>query len=485
VSSANGTRAPAPVARAPSSIPGLDTILHGGFLRAGLYMIQGPPGAGKTVLASQIIYNAAANGAKALFVTVLGENHGRMMIHLRTMRFFDESLMPEHVAYVSAYNALETDGLPGITTLIRREVLARGSTMLVLDGVSAIEAVLTSELDLKRFTHGLQTLASATDCTMFLLTTSESVTAPERTMVDGLIELKQRLYGARNERRLLVQKMRGSGFIEGEHAFRIDETGVTVFPRTEAAVRGSVPELPFGHAPVTTGVATLDTMLGGGIPAASVTAIVGPYGTGKTTLGLQFLSRSTADQPGLLFGCFEPPTRLRTKAAGLGFDLAGAEQRGVVTQLWYPVGEHILDELATQLLDAVGRRGIRRLLIDGVYGFQQAALEPERIVRFWSALTNELRSLGVTTMHTLELPEFGQDHSLVPIGAVSSMAEVQVLLRSETVTAGRRRLISLVKVKDTNFDQVSRIYDIRDVGLVVLDGVADGPDDPAVARAQA
>ena len=117
-------------------------------------------------------------------------------------------------------------------------------------------------------------------------------------------------------------------------------------------------------------------MFGGGIPAATMMALVGPSGSGKSTLGLHFLSGSSADEPGLLFGCYEPPERLRLKAATMGFDLAAAEQRGDVELLWFPVGEHVFDELAHRLLDAVRRRGVRRLVIDGVSGFQQAALEP-------------------------------------------------------------------------------------------------------------
>ena len=89
------------IERVHSLVPGLDAILGGGFLRGGLYMIQGAPGIGKTILASQIIYGQAAAGARALFVTVLGENHGRMMAHLRPMLFFDEARVPERVACVS------------------------------------------------------------------------------------------------------------------------------------------------------------------------------------------------------------------------------------------------------------------------------------------------------------------------------------------------------------------------------------------------
>jgi circadian clock protein KaiC len=45
--------------RVQSLVPGLDTVLCGGFLRGGLYMIQGLPGTGKTILANQIIYRQA------------------------------------------------------------------------------------------------------------------------------------------------------------------------------------------------------------------------------------------------------------------------------------------------------------------------------------------------------------------------------------------------------------------------------------------
>jgi KaiC/GvpD/RAD55 family RecA-like ATPase len=230
----NTTEGESEIVRVPSHVPGLDAILCGGFLQGGLYMFQGLPGTGKTLLANQILYSHAAAGGRGLFVTVLGESHGRMLLHLETMRFFDRSVIPDKVAYISAYQALDDEGLKGLSNLIRREVLARKTTLLVLDGVSAVESRAENGFEMKRFAYEMQTLASATGCTMFLLTTTEAMSAPERTMVDGLIELRQQRQGSRNERRLLVQKIRGTGFLEGEHAFHITGDGLTVFPRIEA-----------------------------------------------------------------------------------------------------------------------------------------------------------------------------------------------------------------------------------------------------------
>ena len=466
------------IARVPSHVPGLDAILCGGFLRGGLYMVQGPPGAGKTILASQVLYGHAAAGHRALFITVLGENHGRMFTvlgenhgrmftHLRPMRFFDPSVIPDKVTYISAYHALEEEGLNGLSTLLRREVQAHGATLLVLDGMSAVKDKAGTGFEMKRFTHELQTLASVTDCTMFLLTTSDAMSAPERTMVDGLIELRQRLYGLRNERRLHVYKMRGSAFLEGEHAFRITRDGVTVFPRIEVLLATPTCRDAPPATRVSSGVASLDAMFGGGIPAASVTALVGPSGAGKTTLGLHFLSSSSADEPGLWFGCDEPPERLRLKAARMGLGLAAAEQRGDVELLWYPTGEHILDELAHRLLDAVRRRGVKRLVIDGVSGFQQTALEPERIVRFWSTLSNELRGLGVTTVHTSWLPDLVGTEIRLPATGIAPLAEVMVLMRYVELRSRLYRLISLVKVREDAFDPTIREFTIGGAGAVV------------------
>ena len=149
-------------------------------------------------------------------------------------------------------------------------------------------------------------------------------------MVDGVIELRQRLYGLRNERRLLVHKIRGSGYLEGEHAFRITREAITVFPRIEAQFINPTRRDAPAPTRVSSGIASLDAVFQGGLPAATMPPLVGPSGARKDHPRPAVPVGSSADEPGLLFGCYESPERLRLKAETMGLGLAAAEQRGDV-----------------------------------------------------------------------------------------------------------------------------------------------------------
>ena len=138
----------------------------------------------------------------------------------------------DRLYYISAFSVLEETGLSGVLDLLRREIQARGASVLVLDGLSAIEDASPSVPELKKFIHQLQAHAMMASCTTLLLTGTNSVSA-EHTLADGVIELQTRLYGKRAERSLQVHKLRGSGYLRGEHSYRITDEGITVYPRTE------------------------------------------------------------------------------------------------------------------------------------------------------------------------------------------------------------------------------------------------------------
>jgi len=109
------------IARVPTHVPGLDTVLCGGFLRGGIYVVRGAPGSGKTILGNQICFENARRGGSSAYVTLLAESHARMMLHLESVDFFDLELAGDRVRYLSAYGALMKSGLPGVLDFIRAE----------------------------------------------------------------------------------------------------------------------------------------------------------------------------------------------------------------------------------------------------------------------------------------------------------------------------------------------------------------------------
>src|ERR1700744_3094592 len=227
------------IERLRSSVPGLDKILGGGLFRTGVYIIQGLPGCGKTIMANQICYGHVAEGGSAVYVTLLAESHSRMIQHLSTLSFFDVKAFPDRLAYIRAFHELESAGLKGLMGVLRREMRTRKVGVLVLDGLVAASEGAT-DLDLKKFIHELQSIAVLQDCTVLLLTSGNiHRMAAEHTMVDGLIELEDKLFDARSERSIHVRKFRGAGPLRGKHSLRIDNDGITVFPRIEAVYRGA------------------------------------------------------------------------------------------------------------------------------------------------------------------------------------------------------------------------------------------------------
>jgi circadian clock protein KaiC len=458
---------PAPLARIPTHVPGLDEVTGGGFLQAGVYILQGVPGAGKTILANQIVHRHAAKGGHVVYVTLLAESHARLMQHMGSFTFFDEAAVPQQVYYVSAFNALRTSGLQGVVDLLRSEMRSRRAGIVVLDGLVMAESAAASDQDLKLFISDIQAHSTLTGCTTLLLA-SEDADRPvsaEHTMVDGILLLRERAFGPRRERNIEVVKFRGSSTLRGNHAFQIGPDGITVYPRLEAAHRQPAGDavLPIG---VGSGIAGLDALFDiGGYAQGGVTAVSGPSGSGKTTLALHFASRASAQDKAIFLGFYESPELLVRMGDLMGLSLRGLVDAGHLVFLGKPYGENLLDAIAAELLAAVRRTQATRVVIDGLGGLAAATSYGERSGAFVAALCDELRRLGVTTLVTVEEGDATGSRP-IEVATMSAMADALLQLKVR-VGEAVRRFLAIRKVRVSRCDLRIRELLLTDAGLEV------------------
>lgn len=473
------------VDRIATGIPDLDPILEGGFLKGGVYLVQGPPGSGKTVFGNQLCYLHAKSGGQAVFLTLLAESHTRMLAHMRRMAFFDPALVPDRIFYVSGLKILETDGLPGLVRSLRETIASRGASLVVIDGFVSAEEAAPTPKQLKKFIHEVQSITAMTGSTALLLSSTErsSVIRPEHTMVDGIIELSDDLARRGPLRQMRVRKMRGTDQIRGQHTVEITNAGIVIHPRLEVQLSrpAGADEVTPGHARMAIGIAGLDEMLRGGLPENSKTMLLGPTGTGKTILGMQFLAEGARrGDRGVLFGFYERPEALRLKSDRLNLGFTEMVDEGLIEVVWQPLVENVIDILGERLFAAIKRTRARRLFIDSLQGFQLALDDyPERIRGVFSAIADELERMGVTCVYTIENREIFGPIVEMPVPGISSIAHNLLLFRYLELNSRLHRLLSIVKVRDSDYDSTVRELRITDRGIE-LDRVFPGAEAPVV-----
>jgi circadian clock protein KaiC len=456
--------------RLPTGVSGFDQILHGGFFEGGLYIITGAPGAGKTILGNQLCFHHVASGRRAIFITLLTESHSRMLAHLGTLSFFDRAPIGHSLHYLSGYSVLEREGLTGLLKLLRQVIRDQAATMLVLDGLTNAEAVAGAPLELKQFLHDLHTFTEVSGCTTFLLAHHEGdlLVRPEHMMVDGVIVLSNYRISVRSIREIEIFKLRGSAFVEGRHFCTISDTGVTIFPRTEVVLDGATFDVSSERGRRALGITQLDAMLQGGVLTGSTTVVLGPSGSGKTLLGLHFLTAGAqAGERGLYIGLYEPPPDLIAKADKVGLKLSDWAAEGQIVLHWQPVIENSLDVLSMQIVRTIEEQSIQRLFMDGLQGLQAMTAYPERLNRFLTALSNELRIRQITAIYTIEMRDILSPTVVMPIDGLSALADNLILLRQVELRSQLYRLLSILKVRASDYDTAIREFQITNQGVEV------------------
>jgi circadian clock protein KaiC len=456
-----------------SGVPGLDEILGGGLPEFSFNIIAGAPGCGKTTLAHQFVFKNATDQRPALYFTVLGEPALKMLRYQQQYTFFDATKLNSSVRFVNLSQELIDRGLQGVLEEITKQVQAANAGVVVVDSFRTMlrrEHHGDREVEVQSFVQELALLLTSWEATTFLIgeySEVELVDNPVFTVADGLFWLYQQVERNSVVRKLQVMKLRGQMSVPGMHTFRITDAGLQAFSRTLglAGTKKKGPE----RKRLSTGIAALDEMMGGGVPEGDSLLIAGSSGTGKSLLATQFIAAGLrAGEAGIVAVFEERPEEYAERASTFGLDLNTSLNNGSLEIIYLRPLDLSVDEMMQELIDVVQRTGAKRLVIDSLAGFEMA-LAPgfrtdfrESLYRMIFALTG----IGITILSTLEMEE---NFNKFPFSSylISFLTDDIIRMRYVEIDGQLRKIMMVVKMRGAAHSNDIREYNITSDGIAV------------------
>jgi circadian clock protein KaiC len=448
-----------------------DQVLGGGFPVNSINILMGEPGTGKTLFAEQLLFANADGKRPVVYLTTLSEPLSKVVTYLQLFPFYDEHKLGSAVLYDDIGGLLAKDGVSALVTRLQEVVQTVGPSLIVIDSFKAIHDLSQSLPEMRRLVSEMAGLLSAYATTTFLVgeyREGDISLYPEFAVADGIVEFARQKHSTRDERFLRVSKLRGSGYLEGLHGFQITPAGLEVYPRLVS------PPVPAGYAVplerVPTGVTGLDRLLGGGLWRGSTTLVAGPTGSGKTTIGLQFVLAGVAvGEPALYVNFQENPTQLARAIGNLGGDLLALGDQGL--HLLYTSSVELqIDNLIVQMFRLIERHGVRRVVVDAIGDLSLASADVHRTHDYLYALVQRFTVAGITGLLLLEDFSRGPVNSGSPVasefGRLSYMCDNLVLLEIQRGEQLSRRL-SVYKTRGSSHDEAVHPVTITGRGISV------------------
>ena len=457
--------------RVSTGIAGLDELLDGGLPARHLYLLDGEPGTGKTTLALQFLLAGAAQGSRGLYVTLsesrrelteVAASHGWTLDNIEIFELSTEQSGAADELY-TLFHPAEIE-LQQTMEAVFAAVERSSAKLVVLDSLSEMRLLAREPLRFRRQILAIKQYFAQRDCTVLML---DDKTAPEgdlqlQSLAHGVIALEHiaQDYGS-ERRRVRVIKLRGLRFRGGYHDFRITTGGLAVFPRVKVTPLHEVTS----HAPVLSGSAEMDQLLGGGLQAGTSLLITGPAGTGKSVLASQYACAAVERGERVRFFMFdERLTTFRLRGQGLGLELEEPIKDGRLCLQQVEPTELSPGEFASQVINAVDRDGVQMIVIDSINGYLQSMPEERLLPIQVHELLSYLATKGVTCIMTLvQRGIFGSP--VDEAAEISYLADAVLLLRYFEVSGSVKKSVSVVKKRTGDHERTIREARVQRGGL--------------------
>lgn len=485
-----------------TGIPGLDDILSGGFPSHQLHLVEGSPGTGKTTLALQFLLAGRARGETVLYITLsetrrellaVGRSHGWSLdgIHIQEMEPLEESLSPDQ--QITLFHPSELE-LSETTSKVLKKVVEIQPSRVVFDSLSEMRLLAQSSLRYRRQILGLKQFFSGQQITVLLL---DDLTGPGddqqlQSLAHGVVRLEQIAteYGA-ERRRLRVLKMRATSYRGGLHDFVIRRGGLDVFPRLVAAEHHA----DFEDREASSGIPSLDLLLGGGLPFGTSTLLIGPAGTGKSTVCLSFcVAAAKRGERSAVFLFDETEALIKTRARKFNMPLEPHIDNGLITMRQIEPAELSPGEFTSAIRRAVeGTDGLgppaRLILIDSLNGYLNSMSEEKQLTSQLHELFKYTSQQGVLMLVTLSQAGMGGMSMRAPVDS-TYLADNVLMFRNFEAFGYLRRAIAVTKKRSGEHELTLRELRMGSQGIFIseplheLQGVLTGvptyhgPGDP-------
>ena len=460
--------------RSKTGIPGLDNILNGGFIPHRLYLIDGDPGAGKTTLSLQFLLEGHRLGEKTLYITLSetkeeltagAASHGWSLEGIEIVELIADEKDLAGDEMVTMYHPSEVE-LTETTKAVLDAVKRVNPTRLVFDSLSEMRLLAQNSLRYRRQILALKQFFIGRKCTVLLLDdrTSEGSDLQLQSIAHGVLALEQLapVYGAAR-RRLRVMKFRGTSYRGGFHDFAIEEGGLAVFPRLVASEHS----VPFSRDQIKSGVSALDSLLGGGPDRGTSTLLMGPAGSGKSTIAVQYATAAAArGDHSVIFAFDESIETLAARTEGLGIHFKEGMEAGQVELHQIDPAEVSPGQFAFMVRQAVERDKARVVVIDSLNGYMNSMPEERFLTAQLHELLTYLGRQGVTTILVVAQHGLMGANMQTPVDT-SYLADSVVLFRYYEYSGKVKKAISVMKKRSGTHEESIRELRFDNTGIHV------------------
>jgi len=335
---------------------------------------------------------------------------------------------------------------------------------IVFDSLSEMRLLAGESLRYRRQILALKQQFAGRNTTVLFLDDKTGNTGDSQleSLAHGVILLERVApeFGA-VRRRLEVVKLRGVDFLSGKHDFAIDRGGLRVFPRLAAAPGRTHYPREVLHS----GVPALDAMLGGGIHRGTSTVLLGPAGTGKSSIAFQYARSAIKRGERVAWFAFDESLEVfAERNRNLGLELTPA-QRDLLSIRQVDPAELSPGEFAAICRDQVERLDARVVVIDSLNGYLMAMPEERFLLLHMHELLTYLGQRGVSTfLPVTQHGLVGRMHAPVDM---TYLSDCVLLLRFFEAGGRVRKAISVMKRRVGAHEDTIREFRTMATGIQV------------------